>query len=195
MNWEPEAQHPPAQGLAPCPAPWPPSAPIAPLRTTESPTVAKARKEHTHPGDDQRLVEVYAPRESEAPGRRAREDHVLGHRAFLGKGRLGSGEWGAARAARTPQCPEWDDPLRFPGQRPSGSTALELYPRSERRHGPLRAPPRPTTESSNFGRECAVRAGWVQSPRPFWRRAPEERGWGGGGGRGGGFRFQLPSPS
>lgn len=39
---------------------------------------------NTYPGDDQRLVEVYAPRESEAPGRRAREDHVLGHGAFWG---------------------------------------------------------------------------------------------------------------
>lgn len=45
--------------------------------------VAKIRTEKTYPGDDQRLVEVYASWESEAPGRRAREDHILGHDAVL----------------------------------------------------------------------------------------------------------------
>lgn len=114
-------------------------------RTPESPTCSK-RTENTYPGDDQRLVEVYAPRESEAPGRGAREDHVLGHGASW-RGFLESkGTWGLGRSEGRP-CSRRASPggTAHCAPRAASSRGLrpgELYPRS-RVTSPAYPSPRP----------------------------------------------------
>lgn len=99
-----------------------------------SPPTCSERTENTYPGDDQRLVEVYAPGESEAPGRRAREDHVLGHGALGAASSLGAlapRDWGAARGGPAHgKCPREGKPLRSPESALGRIAAGELYPRS-----------------------------------------------------------------
>lgn len=107
---------------------------LPPRRPCASPDL-RQRRGNTHPSDDQRLVEVYAPREPEAPGRRAREHHGLGHPAFLG--------WGAARGGlRSPRVPT---PL--PGSAPAGARGSFIPAEGDVR---ARAPALPEA-SSNFG--------------------------------------------
>lgn len=125
-NWEPEAQR-PSSALCIILASLPgflgysSLAPrlLAVPRDARWRQVAKIRTENTYPGDDQRLVEVYAPGESEAPGRRAREDHVLGHDVF-------------PRVSPTDGCtvrvPEPDNALSSLGCDLAGNAVREFYP-------------------------------------------------------------------
>lgn len=162
----------------------------------KSPTFS-TRMENTYPGDDQRLVEVYAPRESEAPGRGAREDHVLGHGdSWRGLPRAGA-PWlpvtGAQRGAALPTAsvPEWDSPLRSRGSVLAWTVAQELYPFS-RVTSLAYSPPRPLPPR--------------RAPTLEERDAPDPREftaahWPGAASQtlraraGGGFGLQLPSLS
>ena len=100
-------------------------------RHPESPTCSR-RMENTYPGDDQRLVEVYAPRESEAPGRRPGQDHVLGHGA----------SWHCLALAGPQRVSPSARPTPLPGQCPRWTATPELYPRS-RVTSLASPPPRP----------------------------------------------------
>lgn len=147
---DPAAPRPPAR--ARFPAALGPGAPTAsPQTPPESPPRSKSKNADTYPGDDQRLVEVYAPWEPEAPGRRAREDHRLGHVAFL----LPTGLWVFPRGAATPRRAE------RPGSDPGGGALSPLGVTSPPRRPPRPLPPRraPTLEARAAPalRECAAR--------------------------------------
>lgn len=138
---------------------WPRSSPEGARGTPESPTCSR-RMENTYPGDDQRLVEVYAPRESEAPGRRPGQDHVLGHGA----------SWHClARAG-----PQRVSPSGTAHSAPGAVSSLDrdpgaLSPLACDVTGLPSSPPPPTKESSNFGRKRRAR------PAGVYRRAPARR--------------------
>ena len=119
--------------------------------TPESPTCSR-RMENTYPGDDQRLVEVYAPRESEAPGRRPGQDHILGH---------GASWHGLARAG-----PQRVSPSGTAHSAPGAVSSLDrdpgaLSPLPCDVTGLPSSPPPPTKESSNFGRKRRARPAGV----------------------------------
>lgn len=130
---------------------WPLSSPEGARGTPESPTCSR-RMENTYPGDDQRLVEVYAPRKSEAPGRRPGQDHVLGH---------GASWHGLARAG-----PQRVSPSGTAHSTPGAVSSLDRDPGAL---SPLpcdvtgfpSSPPPPTKESSNFGRKRRARSAGV----------------------------------
>lgn len=130
---------------------WPLSSPEGARGTPESPTCSR-RMESTYPGDDQRLVEVYAPRKSEAPGRRPGQDHVLGH---------GASWHGLARAG-----PQRVSPSGTAHSTPGAVSSLDrdpgaLSPLPCDVTGLPSSPPPPTKESSNFGRKRRARSAGV----------------------------------